>query len=107
MFTICSFKSGSTFNVYPDSAYLKGSIRSYDEESKEKMKERIKAISESVAEGLDCKAEVELIDDYPPVVNHPGPTSHVIRLAKKYFGEEHFSQDDLPMGASEDFSYFL
>lgn len=31
----------------------------------------------------------------------------MIRLAKKWFGEEHFSQDDLPISASEDFSYFL
>jgi len=31
----------------------------------------------------------------------------VIRLAKKYIGEQHFSQDELPMAAAEDFSYFL
>jgi len=28
-------------------------------------------------------------------------------LAKTWFGEEHFSQEDLPLSASEDFSYFL
>jgi hippurate hydrolase len=28
-------------------------------------------------------------------------------LTKKWFGPEHFSQEDLPLTASEDFSYFL
>ena len=31
----------------------------------------------------------------------------MIRLAKNWFGEAHFSQEDLPLTASEDFSYFL
>jgi metal-dependent amidase/aminoacylase/carboxypeptidase family protein len=44
---------------------------------------------------------------YPATVNHKEPTEHVTRLAKKWFGEKHFSQDDLPMSAAEDFSYFM
>lgn len=71
------------------------------------MKDRIKAICKSVAEAHDCKARVNLIDYYPAVINHKEQTEHVIRLAKKYIGEENFSQEDLPMMASEDFSYFL
>ena len=48
-----------------------------------------------------------MIDYYPAVVNHPEQTDHIIRLAKKYIGEENFSNAELPMMASEDFSYFL
>ena len=44
---------------------------------------------------------------YPPTVNHSKETEHVNRLATKYFGEAHVSQDELPLTASEDFSYFL
>jgi amidohydrolase len=42
VFTLCKFQSGSTFNVYPDSAFLNGSIRSYDQDSLDTMKKRIK-----------------------------------------------------------------
>lgn len=31
----------------------------------------------------------------------------MVRLAKKWIGEKHVSEDDLPLSASEDFSYFL
>ena len=30
VFTICHFKAGHTYNVFPDSAYMEGTIRSYD-----------------------------------------------------------------------------
>jgi metal-dependent amidase/aminoacylase/carboxypeptidase family protein len=41
------------------------------------------------------------------VINHKDQTNHVIRLAKKNFGEDNFSQDELPLSAGEDFSYYL
>lgn len=71
------------------------------------MKERIRKICTSTAEAHECQAEVELIDYYPATVNHKEQAQHVIRLAKKYLGEENFSQDDLPCTAAEDFSYYL
>ena len=107
VFTICQIQSGHTFNVFPDTAFMQGTIRSYDKESRERMKERIEQISKAVALAHECEAEVEMWDQYPAVMNHPEQTSHVIRLAKQHFGPEHFSQDELPLTASEDFSYFL
>ena len=71
------------------------------------MIKRIQQISKSVAEAFECVADVNVIESYPAVVNHKEQTDHVIRLAKTHFGEKHFSQEDLPMSASEDFSYFL
>ena len=109
VFTICTINAGHTYNVFPDSAEMTGSIRSYDNETLEKMMERIKSISENVAAGFMCKADVhfDMEDCYPAVINHVEPTKHVIRLAKAHIGEEHFSQEELPLSASEDFSYFL
>ena len=107
VFTICQFNSGTTCNVFPDTAYLEGTIRSYDTETLQRMKERIETICNSVAEAFECTAEVNIEDLYPAVVNHPEQTQHVVRLTKQWFGEEHYSQDDLPLSASEDFSFFL
>ena len=56
---------------------------------------------------MGCKAECTLTNLYPAVVNHETESQHVERLAKKLFGSAHFSQEDLPLCASEDFSYFL
>ena len=82
-------------------------MRLYDQDLKVKMIERITKVAKSVAKAHDCEAVVDIWDKYPPVINHREQAGHVARLAKKYLGEENFSQDELPMSAGEDFSYFL
>lgn len=42
---------------------------------------------------------------YPPVINHPALAEHVKRVAKKHFGG--VSDEELPVTASEDFSFFI
>ena len=56
---------------------------------------------------MECRAEVDINTLYPEVWNHHTETQHVKRLATKWFGPEHVSEGDLPITASEDFSYFL
>ena len=56
---------------------------------------------------MECRAEVEINKIYPAVINHATETEHVKRLALKWFGPEHFSEDDLPLCAAEDFAFFL
>ena len=107
VFTICTLNSGHTSNVFPDEAKMSGTIRSFDKPTLTRMKERITSLCTSIAEGYMCTADVSIEDDYPAIINSPEPTSHVIRLAKTHFGEEHFSTEELPLTASEDFPYFL
>ena len=56
---------------------------------------------------MECKVEVDLFFKYPAVINHETEVGHVKRLANKWFGPQHVSEDELPITASEDFSYFL
>ena len=71
------------------------------------METKITQIAQIVAEAHDCVAKVNIKNKYPAVYNHEEQTDHVIRLCKKHFGEDHFSQDELPLSAGEDFSYYL
>lgn len=68
--SITQIVSGHTYNVFPDIAEMDGSIRSFNKETLAKMKERIRTICNSIAESHECKADVNLIDYYPAVVNH-------------------------------------
>jgi hippurate hydrolase len=54
VFTICQLVSGHTYNVFPDTAFMQGTIRSYDKETLEKMKKRIQTVVTSVAEAHEC-----------------------------------------------------
>ena len=107
VFSICHLTAGHTHNVYPDEASMQGTLRTYDEATKERMIERIQKICQDIASAMQCEAVVEIIRKYPSVINHETETQHIKRLAIKWFGPEHFSEEDLPITASEDFSYFL
>lgn len=107
VFTICHMKAGSVLNVFPNDAIMEGSIRYFKEDVVDKVKERIEALSHGIAEAMQCKAEVVVHKLYPATVNHPKEAEHVRRLATKWFGPEHVSDLELPMMASEDFSFFI
>ena len=56
---------------------------------------------------MNCEVELDIERQYPATINHATEAEHVRRLATKWFGPEHTTDEDLPMAASEDFSYFL
>ena len=74
MFTICNFEAGSTYNVFPDSAFMQGTIRTYDKEVQFKIIDRIKSITSNIAKAFDCEAEMDIVPLYPAVLNHPKET---------------------------------
>jgi hippurate hydrolase len=86
---------------------MQGTIRSFNEENCELMKKRIREICEGTALAMGCKVEVTLDGEYPAVINHKTEADHVQRIATKWFGPEHVSNVELPVAASEDFSYFI
>ena len=101
------FNAGSRLNVFPDEALLEGTIRTYDEGTRKRICKRIEKIAKDVGSAMECKVEVDLFFKYPAVINHETEVGHVKRLANKWFGPQHVSEDELPITASEDFSYFL
>lgn len=106
-FTLTHVESGYTFNVFPDTFFAEGTIRAYDEKIKELVKQKIISISESTAAVFGCRAELKLIDTYPPVINHLEQTSILTKVAEQTFGPSKVSQEDLPLAASEDYSHYL
>lgn len=86
---------------------MQGTIRSYNEKTLDVVKAKIKLIAENTAIAMGCEAQVSLEDMYPAVINHKKETEHVIRVASANFGEDKVKGNDMPLTASEDFSYYL
>lgn len=57
--TICSFNAGTAKNVFPDECKMTGTVRAFSEHVLQKAMQHIKSISNHIAEGLGCIAEVE------------------------------------------------
>jgi amidohydrolase len=104
--TVGSFRSGNAANVIPDTAVLKGTIRSVTREQGEEVKTRLQAMVEGIAASMGATADVVFAGAAPPLINDPEIAAIVRDAAIEGFGEERVSQGNL-MSVSEDFGEFL
>jgi len=102
--SVCFFKSGTVFNIIPDSCNLGGTVRTCDEDTRTLIKNRIVKIAERIASAydVDCKIDYEL--GYPALVNDRNTVEKAVDSISSLTGH---SPEEIPtvMGA-EDFAYF-
>src|SRR5690606_37244231 len=102
----CVFQAGDAFNVIPDTAVLKGTVRTFLKETRDKMEQRIGEIASGIAASLGGSAEAIYTRGYPATVNDEEMTELAREAAAKVVGPENVIEGTPRMGA-EDFSYFL
>jgi amidohydrolase len=104
--TVGSLHAGSTFNVIADTAELRGTIRSFDAETRALLPARVEAVARGVAEALGATIEWDFLEGYPACVNDPAMADLVREVAAGLLGSERVVQPEPTMGG-EDFAYFL
>jgi len=102
--TIGALHAGTTFNVIPDRALIKGTIRAYDETVMERLEARIEAVATGVAAALRARAEVEIHMHYPPTVNDEAMAELAAGAVRRLGANV---APGSPVMAAEDFSYIL
>jgi amidohydrolase len=100
------FNAGEAFNVIPDTAELKGTVRTFDPEVREMMAQRIREVATGIGEAMRATVNVEYTFGYPATVNDAGMTELILEAATQAVGTENVKPLEPRMGA-EDFSYFL
>lgn len=104
--TIGSIHGGEAFNVIPDQVTLTGTLRSFDPELRRSLPQRIGRIAGGIAEGLGCRAEVEVRAGNPAVVNDPQVAELARRAAVRVVGEERVVSPQPTMGGEDMAVYF-
>ncbi|ALA42919.1 MULTISPECIES: M20 metallopeptidase family protein [Paenibacillus] len=104
--TVGTIQGGSAQNVIAETCRLSGTIRTFDEETRTVMKERLHEVTELTAATYGTTAQVRYIMGYPPVVNDTHEASRFFNEAKSVFGEENVQEASKLMPA-EDFAYYL
>tara|TARA_B100000767_G_C19771257_1_gene540149 strand:- start:356 stop:1552 length:1197 start_codon:yes stop_codon:yes gene_type:complete len=95
---------GST-NVVPESAKIKGTFRTMNEDWRELAKSELKTIAERIALKYGGKINLNISKGYPFLKNDPMLTKQVRSLAQKTLGEQYVHDLDLRMTA-EDFAFY-
>ena len=91
----------------PDECMLDGTMRCYSNEVFKIAKEKVVLIAKTTGEQFGCTVDVDFYEYYPAVINHAKETQDFLEFSKSLLGKECVSSEDLPIPASEDFSYFL
>ena len=102
--TVGQFVSGTTFNVIPDEAKMKGTVRAFDAEVRRSMPERMERILSGMAEAMRFDYEFEYHWSYPPTVNARAINDLVREVGRRELSEENVVEHDIVMWA-EDMSF--
>src|SRR6056297_1247324 len=83
VFTIGKMKSGSRFNVIPDKAEIVGTLRCFNEKTRNEVSEAIKRYAHKIAKSYRGEAEVEIRKGTPPTINDQRCTEIAQAAAQK------------------------
>ena len=105
--SITAFNGGFTDNVIPQTARLRGTVRTLDPEIRDLAERRLKEIVPTIAAAFGAKAEVNYKRDYPITINHAKQTEFAAGIARKISGDDNVVTDVAPTMGGEDFSFML
>ena len=105
--SITVFQAGSTDNVIPQTAQLRGTARSLTPEVRDFLEKRIGEVAEAIARAHGAKAKLTYHRDYPVVRNHPQQTEFASRIAAEISGRERVDTAIPPVMGAEDFAFML
>src|SRR5215475_394586 len=105
--SVTQMHAGDAYNVIPQEAVLRGTIRAFRKETMALVKERIETISRGIAQTLGGRAEPDVRVVFPPLVNTREAVKFIADVAAEIVGEENMNREGPYVMASEDFSYML
>ena len=103
--TIGQFHAGSASNVIPESAVLDGTLRTFDDETEQRLKKRIAEITEGISKTFRVETEIRTLLYVPAVHTSPEFTSRILQSVKTVDDTIQCEEGPLCIG-SEDFSFF-
>jgi hippurate hydrolase len=104
--SVCAVQAGTTYNVIPTTAHLKGTIRAFDENVRAKLQEQVRDVCVHACATAGATAEFSVLNGgFPVTANDPDQAAYISRITAQLLGTERSIETPRVMG-SEDFSFF-
>jgi amidohydrolase len=104
--TIGSIHAGTATNIIPDEVVISGTLRTMNEEWREKAWEMIERIVKGITSTYGASYELKISKGYPVLINDKKATEFVRQKAIELLGKSKVFEAKPVMGA-EDFAYYL
>jgi hippurate hydrolase len=105
--SVTIFEAGTAFNVIPETATLRGTIRSLTDSTRDLAEKRLNDIVNALCTAYGATADIEFRRGYPVTSNHDDQTDFAVSVAEEIAGPERVQKETEPMMGGEDFSYML
>jgi hippurate hydrolase len=104
--SICEFHAGNARNVIPQTAELRGTVRTLTAAMRKLVEKRMREVVAGVAQVTGTRIDLTYERGYPVLVNHAPQTDIAIEVAKQIAGDANVGEMPPMMGA-EDFAFML
>jgi len=105
--SMCVFQAGTTDNVIPQTALLRGTARSFDPDVRDTLEQRLRDVVEGTARLYGATAKLTYRRDYPVTRNHDRQTAFAASVAGEVVGGAQVDTAIAPVMGAEDFSFML
>ncbi|RJE79939.1 M20 aminoacylase family protein [Paracoccus sp. JM45] len=105
--SVTQIHTGSADNIVPDTAYICGTVRTFDPQVRDMVKRRISQICEGQAQAYDLQIRLDYQQGYPATVNDADQAGFAIATAQEVAGADQVDPDTSRHMGAEDFSYML
>jgi amidohydrolase len=102
-----SIRSGDAYNVIPQTAEIKGTVRTFRNEVMTLVEENMTRTAAGVAAAFGATARVDFRRLFAPLVNDAAATAEFADVAAQIVGEDNVERARSLIMASEDFSFML
>ena len=104
--TIGKLESGTIHNIIPHTANMLGTVRTYDEDVRDFLEQRIAAMVPAIAAAFRAEAEVVYLRGYPAMINDAEMADLAREVGRELLGEDNVLPGAAMMGG-EDMAFVL
>ncbi|MFC4557811.1 M20 family metallopeptidase [Virgibacillus kekensis] len=104
--TVGSFHSGEALNVIPDTASVKGTVRTYNENVRKLVEQKLRDSVEAIEKQTGANVDITYQYGHTSLYNHPEETRRLKEISQQYLTDLEILRMEPFMGA-EDFAYYL
>lgn len=101
--TVCQFEAGATHNIIPETAVLKGTMRTFNKDLRNKLFRRFQEVIEYTAKTFGAEAKLDILSDVPSIYVNPEMLQECIGYIKNLDYDFTYNSEYL-ITASDDYA---
>ena len=105
--SVTEIHAGDATNIIPDSAVIRGTVRTFSIEVLDLIEARMNAIVEQLPPAFGVTGQLQFVRNYPPTINDPEQTEFAVSVMRDIVGKDNVVYPIEPTMGAEDFAFML